>query len=326
MNANRFKKIAIVAILILFIVSIVFLVRILPDLIQIDKVQPLDSNTETERVSKRVIIIADDMSVKTQYNGVMNLKSKFDDYNNIEVLIFDSFGESDKQSFYLSNALSMQCDAVVIYHPVELDFIMSEVDLLHNKGIPVITVGDYGTNPSYLSVGFGLKTMGKLQAQNTYAAIANSQIAVFTSSKTSDAAAAVLKGYIEEICNRPDIKIEKVFYTSGITKSVLSERIGMAMEYSAIVVQDASLLQTIADTLYAKGYTGIIAGITSDSEMLAYVLEHENMSVIFQDSEQESSIVFHEVLSSFDEMSNNRFVEVHQYIINTYNIEDFLSE
>lgn len=325
MNANRFKKIAIVAILILFIVSIVFLIRILPDLIQIQKVQPLDSNTETETISKRVIIIADDMSVKTRYNGVMNLKSKFDDYNNIEVLIFDSFGESDKQSFYLSNALSMQCDAVVIY-PVELDFIMAEVDLLHNKGIPVITVGDYGTDPSYLSVGFGLKTMGKLQAQSTYAAIANSEIAVFTSSKTSDAAAAVLKGYIDEIGNRPDIKIEKVFYTSGITKSVLSERIGMAMEYSAIVVQDASLLQTIADALYAKGYTGIIAGITSDSDMLAYVLEHENMSVIFQDSEQESSIVFHEVLSSFDEMSNNRFIELHQYIINTYNIEDFLSE
>lgn len=325
MNANRFKKIAIVAILILFVVSIAFLVPILPDLIQSDKVKPLDSNTETETISKRVIIISDDMSVKTRYNGVMNLKSKFDDYNNIEVLIFDSFGESDKQSFYLSNALTIQCDAVVIY-PVELDFIMAEVDLLYNEGIPVITVGDYGTNPSYLSVGFGLGTMGKLQAQNTYAAIANTEIAVFTSSKTSDDAAAVLKGFTDEIGNRPDIKIKKVFYTSGITKSALSERIVMAMEYRAIVVQDALLLQTIADTLYAKGYTGIIAGITSDSEMLAYVLEHENMSVIFQDSEQESRIVFHEVLSSFDERDNNRFVEVHQNIINTYNIHDFLSE
>lgn len=325
MNANRFKKIAVTGILVLFIVSIIFLATILPDLISNNRVKPLDNNDETEQISKRVVIITDDMSVKTRYNGVMNLKSKFDDYNNIEVLIFDSYGESDKQSFYLSNALNMQCDAVVIY-PVELDFIMAEVDLLHSNSIPVIAVGDYDTNPSYLSVGFGLETTGKLQAQNTYAAIANSEIAVFTSSRTSDYAAAVLKGFTAEIANRPDIKIKRVFYSSGVSKSVLTERIVTAMEYSAIVVQDATSLQMITDTLYAKGYTGIIAGITSDSDMLAYVLEHENMSVIFQDSEQESSIVFHEVLSSFDEIDNNRFVEVHQNIINTYNIHDFLSE
>ena len=297
MNAKQFRKIAIIIILVLFAVSIFMFFLVLPSLIPGDYLEPLVVITESETIAKHVVIIADDLSDKTQYNYVMDLKSKFDDYSNIDVKIYDSLGESDKQSFYLSSALAMGCDAVIVY-PVELDFVLNEIEQLYTNDIPVIVVGDYDPKPTYLSIGFKLETMGKLQAQSTYASIANSEIVIFTSSKTSESAAALLKGFTDELTNRPDIKLKKVYYTSGVSKTVLSERIADAMNYNTIVIQDAASFRQIADALCERGYSGMITGITSDRSILSYVLEYENTAIIYHGSKQLSSIVFTEVLAS----------------------------
>lgn len=325
MNTKRFRQIAIIVICIVFAVSVFFLIRGLPGLLQNNPpASPLD-NTETATIEKRIAIIADDLTDNTRYELVMHLRSMFMDYSNIKVLIYDSVGETEKQSFYLSNARTMQYDAVVLY-PIALDFLLPEIELLHAQNIPVIVVGSNKPNSAYLSVGFNLHTTGKLQAQGTYAATASSEIAVFSSSQTSESASAILKGFTDELANRPDIVIKKVYYTAGITESVLEERINEAMACDAIVIQDGALMPSILDTLIAKGYSGVMTGVASADSSLSFVLTHSQLTIVYQDPEQLNNIVFHELLSAFDTIRNNRFVETHQLILNTYNVTEYINE
>lgn len=325
MRINRLTLIVSIIILIISVISIYLLSNILPNMLQQGSINTKPDDTSKENTQKRIVIITDDLSLQSKYNSVMDLKSMFADYKNIVIEIYDSQGNTNKQSFYLTNALETKCDAIVVY-PIVLDFIIDDLEKLHKKDIPVVAVGVNSIDPYYISIGFSLETTGKMQAQALYASLAASKISVFSQSPNTEDASILFSGFITELKNRPDIEIERVVYTSGLTEKTLLSKINTAMSSQAIVIQDKLLLHFIIDTLDKKEYEGIITGVTQDIDMLKFLLCDKNKLLIYQNPQLLNRHVFNTLLDSLKQPQNSQFIEVHQTILNSFNIKEYLNE